>query len=79
VSAKQGHHENTFIGLELAVGPPVATLAKYFNTCRKKRNTVDYNLANVVTETEVRELLKTAKQFRTIVEGWICQNHPSFA
>lgn len=54
VSAKRGHHENTFVGLELAMGSPATKLAQYFNTCRKKRNAVDYNLANVVTETELR-------------------------
>jgi hypothetical protein len=79
VSAKQGHHENTFAGLELAMGTPAAKLAKYFNTCRKKRNMVDYNLADVVTETELRELLKNAKEFATLVEGWISKNHPPLA
>ena len=78
VSAKQGHHENTFVGLELAVGPPAAKLAKYFNTCRKKRNMVDYNLANVVTETELRELLKNVKDFKTLIEDWIAKNHRQF-
>ena len=50
VTTRQGHHENTFAALELALGKPAAKLAKYFNTGRKKRNTVDYNLAHIVTE-----------------------------
>ena len=75
VSAKQGHHENTFTGLELAIGPPAAKFAKYFNTCRKKRNTVDYNLANIITETELRELLEKADEFQELVESWITKNH----
>ena len=79
VGAKQGHHENTFVALELAMGLPAAKLAKYFNTCRKKRNTVDYNLANVVTETELRELLEKANEFRQLVEAWVAKNHPQFA
>jgi hypothetical protein len=79
VSAKQGHHENTFVGLELAMGPPAAKLAKYFNTCRKKRNRVDYNLANVVTETELHELLEKANEFRELVEDWIAKYYPQFA
>ena len=78
VSSKQGHHENTFVGLELAMGPPVAKLAKYFNTCRKKRNLVDYNLANVVTETELRELLTMTKEFKELVEDWIKKGFPQF-
>jgi len=35
-SAKQGHHENTFAALELALGRPGAEFARYFNICRKK-------------------------------------------
>jgi hypothetical protein len=79
VSAKQGHHENTFVGLELAMGPAAAKFARYFNTCRKKRNTVDYNLANVVTETELDELLEKAGAFKKLVEEWILKNYPQFA
>jgi hypothetical protein len=79
VSAKQGHHENTFVGLELVLGPPSAKFAKYFNTCRKKRNRVDYNLANIITETELTELLEKADQFKKLIEEWISANHPQFA
>src|SRR3989304_2644378 len=50
VTAKHGHHEDTFMALELAVGPSVRRLAKYFNTCRRKRNLVDTKYANVDTE-----------------------------
>ncbi len=78
VSAKQGHHENTFTGLELVLGPPAAKFAKYFNTCRKKRNRVDYNLANIITETELAELLKKAVQFKKLIEDWIFKNYPQF-
>lgn len=79
VSAKQGHHENTFLALELAMGSTVGKLAKYFNACRKKRNRVDYNLTNVVTDTELQELLTKADEFKVLVEDWIFNNYPQFA
>jgi hypothetical protein len=79
VTAKQGHHENTFVALRLAVGQPVAKLAQYFNACRKKRNKLDYHLAQIVTETELQELLEKAKEFQELIENWISQNHPQFA
>ncbi len=79
VSAKQGHHENTFLALELAMGNPAIKFAKYFNACRKKRNLVDYNLANVVSETELEELLEKAAEFKLLVEDWIFSNYPQFA
>jgi SAV_6107-like HEPN len=78
VSAKQGHHENTFLALELAMGNPAKKFANYFNACRKKRNLVDYNLANIVTETELQELLTQATEFQALVEDWIFDNYPQF-
>src|SRR5579864_562421 len=48
----QGHHQTTFGALELAMGPGISTTAAYFDTCRRKRNLVEYDLANVATETE---------------------------
>jgi hypothetical protein len=67
------------VALELALGKPVAKLASYFNACRKKRNIVDYDLAHVITETELRELLEKAAEFKELVEDWISKNHPQLA
>ncbi|OHB81210.1 MAG: hypothetical protein A2V98_00465 [Planctomycetes bacterium RBG_16_64_12] len=61
------------------MGPPVAKLVKYFDACRRKRNLVDYNLAHVVTETELDELLEKAAEFRTMIEDCIAKNHPQLA
>ena len=73
----QGHHQTTFEALELAMGPSIAATAAYFDTCRRKRNLVEYDLANVATETETEELLRQAQQFAQVVETWIAQNHPA--
>jgi hypothetical protein len=75
----QGHHRTTFAALELAIGPSIAPLASYFETCRRKRNMLDYDVANVATETELEELLEKAEQFRVLVEQWIAQSHPQLA
>ena len=58
----QGHHLAMFEALELAMGRRVAPLARYFETCCRKRNMLNYGMANVVTETEVRELLEKAEE-----------------
>src|SRR5215470_7873932 len=42
----QGHHLTTFEALELAMGPSIAPLASYFDTCRRKRNVLDYDMAH---------------------------------
>lgn len=73
-----GHHQTTFEALELAMGPPVAALASYFETCRRKRNILDYDRAQVVTVTEAQELVQKADVFRGLVEQWITQHYPRF-
>jgi hypothetical protein len=74
----QGHHVTTFEAVELTMGHGVAPLASYFETCRRKRNMLDYDMANVATETEVRELLEKAQAFQQLVEQWIAQQFPQF-
>jgi hypothetical protein len=74
----QGHHLTTFEAVELAMGRSVAPLASYFDACRRKRNMLDYDMANVATETEVGELLEQAEQFRHLVEQWIAQFYPQY-
>lgn len=73
-----GHHHTTFEALELAMGPNITAHAVYFDTCRRKRNLVDYDTANVITETEARELLEKAYEFYQLVEAWIAQYYPKF-
>lgn len=74
-----GHPQTTFEGLEIVMGEPVAAYAAYFDACRRKRNQVDYTLAFVATETEVRQLLHQTRAFRQVVEDWLAANHPEMA
>ena len=74
-----GHHQTTFEALELAMGQPVSPLVPYFDACRRKRNQVDYDMANAATETEAQELIKQAESFQTLVENWVRQRHPQQA
>jgi hypothetical protein len=78
VVAKKGHHPVTYEAAELAIGPSVSKLVAYFETCRRKRNTLDYDVANVVSDTEAAELLQKAHEFKQEVESWIASHHPSF-
>lgn len=74
----QGHHLTTFEALELAMGQSIVPFARYFEICRRKRNMLDYDTANVATETEARELLEKAEEFQVLVDQWIAQHHPQF-
>jgi hypothetical protein len=73
-----GHHYTTFEALEIAMGPSVAALLAYFDTCRLKRHHVDYDYADVISESEADELLAKAGDFRKRVESWIRTQHPKF-
>jgi hypothetical protein len=52
-STRTGHHRTTFEAVKYALGTQEAeNLADYFETCRRKRNFVDYDSAEIVSETE---------------------------
>ncbi|MDO9170286.1 MAG: hypothetical protein Q7W29_00465 [bacterium] len=53
--------------------------AIYFDTCRRKRNIVDYDCAETVTDTEATELIDKAAEFEEQVEAWITMQHPGLA
>jgi uncharacterized protein (UPF0332 family) len=73
------HHQTTFEALELAMGAKVSKLVAYFDTCRRKRNQVDYDFALVASDTEVEDLLANAEEFCTMVEQWVQTHHPIYA
>jgi hypothetical protein len=75
----QGHHQTTFQAVELAVGANAAAYATYFDACRRKRNQLDYDVAEVTSHTESQELLVKARDFQQLVETWIAADHPTLA
>src|SRR3989454_3246355 len=55
VTAKTGHHKMTFYSANLALGAGASKYADYFETCRRKRNVIDYTRSQVATDTEAKE------------------------
>jgi hypothetical protein len=78
VTLGAGHHQKSFDVVKVAMGKPVGPLADYFETCRRKRNHIDYDASEVVTETEAEELLKKAEEFQQMIEEWLTKHHPAF-
>jgi uncharacterized protein (UPF0332 family) len=78
VAAGSGHHQKTFDAVKIALGTTAENLADYFETCRRKRNKIDYDAAEVVTETEADELLEKALEFKDLVEKWIAKHYPMY-
>jgi hypothetical protein len=74
-----GHHRITFEAALLALGPAAARSLDFFEVCRRKRNTVDYDHASVATHTEAEEIVAEAREFVDLVERRIAKNHPRFS
>jgi uncharacterized protein (UPF0332 family) len=77
IISKMGHHRISFESTKSLLGSRAHRYADYFETCRRKRNTIDYTFSNVATETEAKEILAQAAEFYHQVEDWIAKNHPS--
>jgi uncharacterized protein (UPF0332 family) len=77
ITSKVGHHRVSLESTKLVLGKAADKYADYFETCRRKRNTIDYTFSNVATETEAKEILTLANDFYNQVEEWITQSYPS--
>lgn len=74
-----GHHQTTFEALALTLGSEVEDLVTYFDRCRRKRNIIDYDRAEVASESEADELSVKAHEFLEFAEKWIEENHHHLA
>ena len=72
-----GHHRLTFDAARLALGSSAVRSLDYFETCRRKRNVIDYDNAFVATKTEAEEIFAEAQAFCKLVENWIAAHHPT--
>ena len=77
VTAKTGHHKISFDSMKLALGAGADKYADYFETCRRKRNVIDYTRSHVATDTEAKEIVEKATEFYEVVEHWIGSKFPS--
>ena len=78
ITARIGHHKLSLECATLALGKSAESLTDYFETCRRKRNQIDYTLSHVATEAEAKEIVTKATEFHALVETWISKNHPEF-
>ena len=76
IASVPGHHRLTFEAANLSLGKQAEQLADYFDSCRRKRNEIDYTGATIATATEADELLAHAQSFLKMVEEWIEITHP---
>ncbi len=80
LSRGHGGHERAFDVIRyVLLAESVDDLCDYFDACRRKRNNVDYDLADVVTDTELSEILEKVIQYRELTEGWINEHRPDLS
>jgi hypothetical protein len=74
-AAREQHHYRTIQSLALTIGWPADKVGQ-FDRFRKKRNTIGYETAGVVSEREVREMHELATELRDDVLAWLKKHHP---
>lgn len=74
----RGHHQTTFEAAGLVLGPAGRQLTDYFETCRRQRNVIDYDYAEVATESQANLLREKAAEYQQLVEEWIAKKYPRF-
>jgi hypothetical protein len=76
VAAVPGHHALSFECAGLSLGKSADKFVLFFDSCRRKRNVIDYTGVQIATSTEAAELLQRAQEFSALVEKWIAATHP---
>jgi len=71
-------HYRTIQALPLILGSERKQDADYLDTCRIKRNIVEYDYVGGVTEKDADELNDFVKTLKSDIEIWLEKNHPEY-
>lgn len=77
--ARNLQHYRTIMALPLILGDEKKGDSDYLETCRKVRNTVEYDYAGGVSTEDAAELLAFTKELRKVVLSWLKTHHPDLA
>jgi hypothetical protein len=69
-------HYRTIQALPLILGEERKQDAEYLDSCRAKRNIVEYDYVGGVTAHDADELIEFVKELKADVLGWLNKNHP---
>lgn len=75
------HHFTIFQCMKIILGKDYkdyVELADYFDSCRVKRNNLDYDFAGAVSEKEFHELMDEVKKFYDFVKAWVKKHYPQY-
>ncbi|MGD9202227.1 MAG: hypothetical protein PVI26_11730 [Chitinispirillia bacterium] len=60
------------------MGPDKSDDADYLDSCRSKRNIIEYDYIGGVTNADTIELISYVKELRVEVKEWIANKYPQF-
>ncbi len=76
---KLNAHHRTISALPKILGAERQADADYLDTCRAKRNALEYDAAGKVSPKEAKELREYAVELREIVIAWLEKTHPNLS
>jgi hypothetical protein len=71
-------HYRTLQALPLILGPEKEDDSDYLDSCRSKRNVVEYDYVGGATNNDADELISFVKELKTEVFEWISQYHSQY-
>jgi hypothetical protein len=71
-------HYRTIQALSMILGPDRKNDVDYLESCRSKRNIVEYDYIGAVTADNAHELIEFVKDLKADVKRWLTENHPEF-
>ena len=71
-------HYRTIQAMPLVLGTVKKGDAAYLDSCRVKRNTVEYDYVGGASDSDANELIAFAEELRAEVLGWLESEHPGF-
>ena len=69
-------HYRTIQALPLILGPERKNDADYLDSCRTKRNIVEYDYVGGVARDNAVELIEFVRELKSDVESWLKKEHP---
>jgi hypothetical protein len=72
----QGQHMNTIALIPAFLGKGKKDDSDYLDSCRKKRNILEYDCVGGVSDADVKELREFVIEFKEQVINWLKSNHP---
>lgn len=79
VARGQSEHYRVIQSLIYTLGQDYKEIGDYLDSCRSKRNISDYDMAGVISNQEVDELIETANELYIALQKWVKTEYPSYA